>query len=264
MCTVVLLRRPGHDWPLILAANRDEMTGRAWLPPARHWPDRAEAIAGQDVLAGGTWLGMNDWGVIAGILNRPGSLGPDAALRSRGELPLEALDHAEAAVAAGAMAAVDAESYRSFNLVIADAAEAFWVCSPGNDDSITLTAIPEGVSMITAHDLNDATSPRIQRFKPQFEAARPPDPDTGDWTAWQALMGDTGDAGGFEEGIDFGRNAMAFTTEATGPDGGFATVSSSLIALPDPTRAKGPEPIKPKWLFAPGRPDQTPYEAIEI
>ena len=91
-----------------------------------------------------------------------------------------------------------------------------------------------------------------------------PDPDTGDWTAWQALMGDTGDAGGFEEGIDFGRNAMAFTTEATGPDGGFATVSSSLIALPDPTRAKGPEPIKPKWLFAPGRPDQTPYEAIEI
>ena len=87
MCTVVLLRRPGHDWPLILAANRDEMTGRAWLPPARHWPDRAEAIAGQDVLAGGTWLGMNDWGVIAGILNRPGSLGPDGRTAARGPRP---------------------------------------------------------------------------------------------------------------------------------------------------------------------------------
>ena len=50
MCTVVILRRPGHDWPLILAANRDEMTGRPWLPPARHWSERAEVIAGQDGL----------------------------------------------------------------------------------------------------------------------------------------------------------------------------------------------------------------------
>jgi hypothetical protein len=266
MCTVVILRRPGHDWPLILAANRDEMTGRPWLPPARHWSERAEVIAGQDTLAGGTWLGLNDWGVIAGILNRPGSLGPDAELRSRGELPLEALDHAEAAVAAEAMAAVDAASYRSFNLVIADAAQAFWIRSPGNGEPISMTAIPEGVSMITAHDLNDATSPRIQRYKPQFEAARPPDPVAGDWAEWQILMGDPGDTESFDDAIDFGRNAMSFTPGATGPnkEGGFATVSSSLLALPDQTRAKGLEKIKPKWLFAPGRPDQTPFSAVKI
>ncbi len=93
MCTVVILRRPGHDWPLILAANRDEMTDRPWRPPGRYWSERAEVTAGQDEFAGGTWLGLNDWGVIAGVLNRPGSLGPDPGLRSRGELPLEALDH---------------------------------------------------------------------------------------------------------------------------------------------------------------------------
>ena len=54
MCTVVILRRPGHDWPLILATNRDEMTDRPWRPPGRHWPDRAEVTAGRDELAGGT------------------------------------------------------------------------------------------------------------------------------------------------------------------------------------------------------------------
>ena len=120
MCTLVLLRRPGHAWPLILAANRDEMRGRPWTPPARHWPDRPEVIAGRDDLAGGTWLGLNDHGVVAGVLNRRGSLGPAPGMRSRGELALDALDHADAALAAAALASLDARAFRPFNLVIAD------------------------------------------------------------------------------------------------------------------------------------------------
>ena len=51
------------------------------------------------LLAGGTWLGLNDDGVIAGLLNRINTLGPKEGFRSRGELPLEALDHAEAKTA---------------------------------------------------------------------------------------------------------------------------------------------------------------------
>lgn len=257
MCTAVILRRPGHAWPLVFAANRDEMTGRAWSAPGRHWPDRAQVIAGKDELGGGAWLGLNDWGVIAGVLNRPGSLGPDAELRSRGELPLDALDHAEAAIAAEAMAAIDPESYRSFNLVIADAAQAFWLRSPGGGAVVRAEPIPEGLSMITAHDLNDVSSPRIRHFLPLFEAAPPPDPETVDWSAWQALMADTGGEG--ENGSE-GGGAMTFTTDATGAEGGFATVSSSLLALPGPGRLG----VKPKWLFAPGRPDQTDYGAVEL
>ncbi len=258
MCTVVILRRPGHDWPLILAANRDEMADRPWRPPGRHWPDRAEVTAGRDELAAGTWLGLNDWGVISGVLNRPGSLGPDPGLRSRGELPLDALDHAEATLAAEAMAAIDPQSYRSFNLVIADARQAFWLNSPGGGGKILMAAIPEGLSMITAHDLNDVSSSRIRRFRPKFEAARPPDPETGDWAAWQALMADTGGEG--RAGTEDGGGAMTLTTEATGPDGGFGTVSSSLLALPDPARAGA----QPQWLFAPGPPDETAYGAVEL
>ena len=92
MCTVIILRRPGHDWPLLLAANRDELIGRPWRAPARHWPDRPEIVGGLDEQAGGTWLAVNDSGLIAAILNRPGSLGPEAGKKSRGDLPLIALE----------------------------------------------------------------------------------------------------------------------------------------------------------------------------
>jgi len=40
MCTLVILRRPGNEWPVIIASNRDEMIDRPWLSPARHWPER--------------------------------------------------------------------------------------------------------------------------------------------------------------------------------------------------------------------------------
>ena len=251
MCTLVILRRPGHDWPLIVAANRDEMSDRPWRAPGRHWDDRIEVVAGQDEVAGGTWLGLNDWGVISGVLNRPGSLGPEAGLRSRGELPLEALDHAEAAEAAKALTALQAASYRTFNLVVADAGEAFWLCSREDGAAIEAAPIPEGLSMITAHDLNDSASPRIHHFLPQFEAAAAPDPETGDWSEWQALMG-AGGAGGTN-------GAMTFID-----DSGFGTVSSSLLAVPDSPPPGDKQGLKPVWLFAPGPPDETPYRAVEL
>ena len=69
MCTLVILRRPGHAWPVLIGANRDEMIDRESKPPGRHWPDRPEVVAGLDVLAGGSWLGVNDWGVAAAVLN---------------------------------------------------------------------------------------------------------------------------------------------------------------------------------------------------
>ena len=88
-------------------------------------------MAGLDVQAGGSWLGINDHGVVAGVLNRTGTLGPAAGKRSRGELVLEALDHATAAAAAQALSDLDPNAYRPFNLVIADHREAFWLRHAG-------------------------------------------------------------------------------------------------------------------------------------
>jgi len=250
MCTVVILRRPDAPWPLIIAANRDEMSNRLWRPPARHWGDHPHVIAGIDEEAGGTWLGLNDDGLLAAVLNRPGSLGPAKGKRSRGELPLEALAHAEATEAAQAIAHLDGRAYRSFNMLIADARDAFWVRSTGEQEKVDVLPIETGIAMLTASDLNDLTSDRIKAYLPEFESAEVPDPDQGDWSAWQSLLGRRESAG-----VDARRGAMN-----VGSDSGFMTVCSSVIALPGPERFGE----KPKWLFAAGAPDRTPYIDVDL
>ncbi|HAP98742.1 MAG TPA: hypothetical protein DCQ35_01630, partial [Rhodospirillum rubrum] len=157
MCTVVIDRRPGDPWPLLVAANRDELADRPWLPPARHWPSRPEVIAGLDELAGGTWMGLNDWGVVACVLNREGTLGPLAGRRSRGELVLDALDMADARDAAEALADIDPRAYRPFNLIVADNRDAFWIRHADAEGRAAVEVHPlaEGLTLMTAHDPDD-------------------------------------------------------------------------------------------------------------
>ncbi|MGG5818402.1 NRDE family protein [Falsiroseomonas sp. HW251] len=218
MCTVILLRRPGHAWPLLLAANRDERLDRAWDPPAAHWTDRPGVVGGRDRTGGGTWMAMRG-GVVAAVLNRPGSLGPAPGKRSRGELPLMALDAEDAAGAAAEIAALDGSCWRPFNMVVADARDAFFIRSLG-EGAPGAEALPAGISMVTAHDPNDLASPRTRRHLPRFRAAAPPDPASGDWRGWEALLSDSRLG---EEGIATALNVP--------PVQGFGTVCASLVAF---------------------------------
>ncbi len=245
MCTVVLLSRPGHDWPVLIGANRDEMADRPWDPPARHWADRPEAVAGRDRLAGGSWLGVNDSGVVACVLNRRHTLGPDAHKRSRGELVLEALDHADAVDAAGALAGLAPDSYRGFNLLIADNRGAYWLKNEAG--RIAVEALPPGLTMLTAVDRNERAHPRVARHLPRFEAAAPPDPATGDWSAWTDILASRAEASP--------EDAIAIVPQRPG---GFGTVSSALVALP----SKPSPRIRSIFLFAAGLPGAAPYRAV--
>ena len=205
--------------------------------------------AGQDELAGGTWLGVNDDGLVAGILNRTGALGPAAGKRSRGELVLDALDHADAAESAYALADIDGEAYRPFNLVVADSDEAFWLRHDGSKTPV-FRALPDGLSMFTARERNDAESARIRTHLAAFEAAQPPDPEQGIWEEWSALLArGTGDSEGDPEAV------MCIE-----PVGGFGTVNASLIALPRPGR---PDATL-VWRFAPGPPNRHLFENVDL
>lgn len=224
MCTLVILRRPDHEWPVVIGANRDEMIDRPALPPGRHWPDRPEVTAGQDLLAGGSWLGINDWGVAAAVLNRHGSLGPSPGQRSRGELVLEALDHADAVAAAEALRHLEPAAYRSFNLIVADNRDGFWLRHAG-DGGIEVHPIGDGLSLIAAGDIDDFTTQRLAFALIPFSAAPAPDA-AGGWGAWEALLSDDKPPAGMPEDA-----AMRFRTPR-----GFGTVSSALVALPaEPT-----------------------------
>lgn len=252
MCTLVVLYRPGHAWPMLFAANRDEQIDRPWLPPARHWSERPYIVAGLDQLAGGSWFGLNDSGVAAGIMNRRGTLGPLPGMRSRGELVLAALDHTDAASAAHTLAGRDSRLYRGFNLVIADNRRAYWLRHRGADISerIALTELPPGISMFTERDCNDPDSPRIRAYLPRFQQAAAPDPEAGEWSAWATLL-----ASRQFDPADGPIGAMAVNT-----DRGFGTVCSSLLALPA-SQAAG---TSPHWRFAAGPPDQAPFEDVDL
>jgi len=249
MCTLVILRRPEHDWPVVIGANRDEMIDRPARPPGRHWPDRPEVVAGLDALAGGSWLGINDWGVAAAVLNRHGSLGPATGRRSRGELVLEALDHADAVEAAAALSDLDPLAYRSFNLIVADNRDAFWVRHDGLTP-IAAHPIKEGLSVIAAGELDDASTLRVALALPRFRAARPPDPEGGDWTAWQDLLSNDVPPAGMPA-----EAAMRFRTPR-----GFATRSSALLALPAEPTAERPAVLRyAEWL-----PQPSPWRDIGL
>jgi hypothetical protein len=246
MCTLVILRRPGDEWPVVIGANRDEMIDRPALPPGRHWPDRPEVIAGLDQLAGGSWLGLNDWGVAAAVLNRHGSLGPAPGQRSRGELVLEALDHADAVSAASALSDLDPAAYRTFNLIIADNRDAFWLRHAGAD-TVEVHPIKEGLSLIAAGDLDDFVTPRLAFGLIPFSAAPAPDAD-GSWGTWEALLSDDQPPLGApaDAAIRFGRPR------------GFATVSSALISLP-----AEPSPQHPAiFRFAQWLPEPAPWRDV--
>ncbi|MBW4092018.1 MAG: NRDE family protein [Proteobacteria bacterium] len=239
MCTVVLLLRPDHALPVLLAANRDEMLDRAWDPPGTWWPDRPGVVAGRDRSGGGTWMGVNRHGLVAAVLNRPGSLGPAPGKRSRGELPLLALEHASVAAGTAAIAALDAGAWRSFNLVLADRTGAVVLRGLGRGRAEALV-LASGLHMVTAHDPDDLASPRVARHLPRFAAA--PAPDADDWAGWQAILADR--TGSAAEQID------------VVPRGGFATVCSTRVAL----AATGPV----RWAFAAGPPHAAPFAAVAL
>jgi hypothetical protein len=252
MCSVVVQRQPGARWPLLLAANRDEMTDRPWRPPARHWSDRPNVVAGLDELAGGSWLGLNDEGVLAAILNREGTLGPQSGKRSRGELVLEALDHADAAAAARALSHLDTRAWRPFNLLVADNRDAFVVAhrgesGPGRPE---VEPVGDGVHMLTAFDLDDQADPRIAFYLPLFRHATPPDPAAGAWSAWEELL-----ASRIWDGDRGPRGAMNFRLAS-----GFGTSSSALIALATPGGA-APGAV---WRFAAGPPHETAWTPVAL
>ena len=122
MCTLTVAWRVFQEAPLVVAANRDEAVDRPSRPPSVVERDPL-VFAPRDERAGGTWMGINDYGVFVGLTNRwvEGLAGE----RSRGLLVRDCLRTDTATDAARLVeSAVEAHEYEGFNLVVADATAA--------------------------------------------------------------------------------------------------------------------------------------------
>lgn len=125
MCLIVLAWRARPDFPLIVAANRDEFHAR---PAARatFWQDHPAILAGRDLEAGGTWMGLSRGGRFAAVTNYRGGHEP-RAVESRGALVtgflLSDLNPEGFVTETEKMK----NSYSGFNLLAADGNELWWL-----------------------------------------------------------------------------------------------------------------------------------------
>lgn len=128
MCILFLAVKQHLDYPLIIAANRDEYFARE-SKPMHWWLDRPNILAGKDMVAGGAWLGINRKGNFAAVTNfrDPSRYQPEA--RSRGELPLSYLTHEQLSQKQtpfgcnfefGRRTALKSTAYNPFNLIYGD------------------------------------------------------------------------------------------------------------------------------------------------
>jgi uncharacterized protein with NRDE domain len=159
MCLLVALSRVHPEAALVVAANRDEWLAR----PARAMEvlrDGAPRIlGGRDLTAGGTWLAVNEHGVVAGLTNQPQPGGRDPAKRSRGELPLVLARHRRADEAAAAFAReVVAAEYNPCWILVGDRDALFYLELGGGP--VRAVRLPPGVHVLENRPL-EAPSPKV-------------------------------------------------------------------------------------------------------
>ncbi|MFN2645930.1 MAG: NRDE family protein [Burkholderiales bacterium] len=110
-------------FPLIVAANRDEFHGRP-AAPAAFWQDLPDILAGRDLQAMGTWMGVSRGGRFAAVTNYRGGTEPSAR-HSRGELVTGFL---QGSLSAARYAdSIEKSSYSGFNLLACDREELWWM-----------------------------------------------------------------------------------------------------------------------------------------
>lgn len=169
MCLILVAWRAHTDYPLVVAANRDEFFKRC-TASAEFWADCPQVLAGCDLEAGGTWMGITRGGRFAALTNfrDPSSHMPDVP--SRGRLVADFLSGA--ANIDDYLDALNPATYNGFNLLLGDGKRlvAFSNVSMGRHELVP------GVYGLSNH-LLDTPWPKVGAGKTALNAALAALPD---------------------------------------------------------------------------------------
>ncbi len=122
MCLALIATQVRDDMPLVVAANRDEFYARP-AAPAAFWLDAPGLLAGRDLSAGGTWLGVTRDGRFALLTNHRDPRAHRDGAPSRGALVTEFLRGKGNAGDFLRMKEKEAAAYNGFHLVVGDVRE---------------------------------------------------------------------------------------------------------------------------------------------
>ena len=159
MCLILFANKIHPDYPLVLAANRDEHYARP-AAPAALWKDEPRIYGGRDLEQGGTWLGVTRAGAFAAVTNYRGGVGAKHPLRSRGELAAGYLRGYQRPADYLAQVRSDADAYNGFNLIAGNLTEMHVMSNRGDPGG----SIEPGVHGLSNHLLNTPW-PKVERGK---------------------------------------------------------------------------------------------------
>lgn len=237
MCTLIIAVSMWARAPLVVAANRDEDLLRPADNPSLWDNDGVRVLAPVDLQAGGTWLGVNAFGVFAGLTNRF-TRSPNPEARSRGKLVRDALRSASASDAADAVSLSAPSLHNPFHLIVADRRSAHLVWNDGR--KLSRHRLQPGLHILTERSLGAAPSKRLELLpklvRPLAEAGLPT------LDTWRRILSHRDDPP--LEGVN-----------VLDADRNYGTRSSTVVQLSDDPQSLG-------FFHAPGPPDKTPYAVL--
>jgi uncharacterized protein with NRDE domain len=163
MCLILLAWRSHHEYPCVIAANRDEFFARP-ARAAHWWSGQPDTLAGQDLKAGGTWLGVTRQGRFAALTNYRGAKAVDAA--SRGLLVSQLLGSKDTVTDLLRHLSVVSPDYPGFNVIFSDGEHL------GVYESVPNTGreLPPGIYGLSNH-LLDTPWPKVVQAKSRLSRA---------------------------------------------------------------------------------------------
>lgn len=165
MCLIVIAWQARADLGLVVAANRDEWRDRP-AESARWWPDHPDLLAGRDLQAGGTWMGITRQGRFAAVTNFRDPAERRSTAKSRGMLVTEFLLGRDTPARFLSNLSARSADYNGFNLIVGDGASLFYF---GSREGVP-RAIEPGVHGLSNH-LLDEPWPKVVRANLAMQAA---------------------------------------------------------------------------------------------
>ena len=235
MCTMIVASRVVGGPELFVIHNRDEQKSRRTGVPTIWERGGQKILAPEDKQAGGTWLGLNQQEVFAGITNRFGMISKEEH-RSRGELVFLALEEASAGASVARLLGLSPTDYHGFHLLIGDRESAHVVWSDG--EGFHHLRLEPGYYVLTERSFQAAMSRRLERMGTRLGTLGRWDQETrGRLMEWMK---------------EKDRIAPFEGTCVDVPEIGYGTRSSTLVELGNPGA---------RFLHAPGPPLEFGYQA---